>query len=345
MKKLIDEARELINNSARPIFLFDDDPDGLSAFLILYRMIKAGKGMPLKGKALNEEFSEKVNAYQPDLVIVLDKHEVEQEFIDAVKTKIIWIDHHEPKKPHGVLYINPRKEKPENNLPTSHLAYLISGKDEWIAITGIISDWVMPDKKIWNKLNKEYPELLPKTIKTAPEGLFNTEIGQLARIFSFNLKGKISDVMTSIKILTRINNPYELLERKHSQARLIMKKYDQHIKTYEETRERVEVNKENPLIMYTYNDSKNSYTTDLSNELLFKHPNKVIIIGRESNGSYKCSLRASKIRIDKILEKVLQTIHGEGGGHEYACGAVIPSEEFEEFINLFKEEVEKESKN
>lgn len=338
MNNKLQSAKEQLMACARPIFLFDDDPDGLAAFLILYKMVHAGKGIPLKGNALNEEFSEKVNNYQPDLVVILDKHDVDQDFIDKIRAKIIWIDHHEPKNPKGVLYINPRKEKENLNISTSQLAYMISEEDEWIAVTGIVSDWMLPDKKLWDKFNEKHPNLLPLDTQDAPTALFNTQVGKLARIFSFNLKGKISDVTTSMKILTRIKDPEELLQRTHSQARLIMKKYDQHNSNYEEILESVTVDKKDPLILFTYNDHRNSYTTDLSNELLYKYPEKVIIIGRETNGSYKCSLRAAKIRIDQILEKIISQIGGEGGGHEHACGAVIPSESFETFINMLRDE-------
>jgi single-stranded DNA-specific DHH superfamily exonuclease len=142
-----------------------------------------------------------------------------------------------------------------------------------------------------------------------------------------------------MKILTRIKDPQELLERRHAQARLVMKKYDQHNHNYEEILESVNVDEKDPLILFTYNDNKNSYTADLSNELLYKHPNKIIVIGRETNGSYKCSLRAANVRIDQILEKILSEIGGEGGGHEHACGAVIESDKFQTFIEMLREAV------
>lgn len=338
MKALIQKAKEQLQSCARPLFLFDDDPDGLAAFLILYRMVKAGKGMPLKGKVLDENFAEKVNEYQPDLVVILDKYEVEQGFFDKVRTQCIWIDHHEPKNPKGVLYINPRKQTKSQNIPTSQLSYMITEEDEWIAVVGIVSDWMLPPKEIWNICEEKYPGFLSTTFDKAPDALFNSNAGKISRVFSFNLKGKITDVTTSMKILTRIKNPKELLEREHSQARLVMKKYDQHNSNYEEILESVEINEEDPVILFTYDDNKNSYTTDLSNELLYKHPNKVIIIGRETNGSFKCSLRAANIRLDKILEKIISEIGGEGGGHEHACGAVIPSENFETFVSMIREE-------
>ena len=104
------QARELISQASRPVILFDDDPDGLASFLLIYRMVRSGKGMPIKGSPLNEDFAEKINDYSPDLVVVLDKPEVSQEFFNSIKTQCIWIDHHQVQTIKGVIYINPQEE-------------------------------------------------------------------------------------------------------------------------------------------------------------------------------------------------------------------------------------------
>ena len=44
----INEIREELDNCARPIFLYDDDQDGLCSFLLLYRYKREGKGMIIK---------------------------------------------------------------------------------------------------------------------------------------------------------------------------------------------------------------------------------------------------------------------------------------------------------
>ncbi|MCF7799228.1 DHH family phosphoesterase [Candidatus Woesearchaeota archaeon] len=342
IKEQLQQAKEQLLASERPFFLFDDDPDGLCAFLLLYRMVRAGKGMPLKGVRLDQQFAARVNEYQPDLVVILDKPKVEQEFIDAINVNLIWIDHHEPQRLTKGLYINPRKESPNNNLPTSLLAYRIAEEDAWIAVVGIVADWQLPPKDIWEKaLNEDYPDLLPKEILDAPTALHNSPAGRLARIFSFNLKGRVKDVLTSMKILTRIKKPQELLEKQHSQARLVMKRYEQLNEQYEEIKKEVRVDEHNPIILFTYTDERNSFTADLSNELLSTHPEKLIIIGRQSNGSYKCSLRSSELLVEQLLGKVLAKTGGTGGGHEHACGAVIPTEVFDEFVKLMREEVMK----
>ncbi len=331
------KVRQRLLGCERPLFLFDDDPDGLCSFLLLYRMTRTGKGMPLKGATLDEHFANRVNEYQPDLVVILDKPEVKQEFIDAVHTDIIWIDHHEPQQPKKVLYVNPRSKTKENNLPTSLLAYRVAQQDAWIALVGIVSDWQLPPQDIWDEALKTFPEILAKTTPNAPTALHHTPAGTLSRIFSFNLKGRVSDVLASMKILTRIKEPQELLEKKHAQAKLVIRRYEQLNAQYEEIKKEISINQEDPLILFTYSKERNSFTRDLSNELLASHPSKLIIIGRASNNSYKCSLRSSTLPVEKILSEVLMITGGTGGGHEHACGAVIPTQVFDEFVKLMRE--------
>lgn len=328
-------VRKLIEEATRPLYLFDDDPDGLSAFLILYRITKNGKGIALKGSQLDERMTDQVNMFSPDLVIVLDKAEVAQEFFDQVHARCIWIDHHEVKQPKGITYINPRIEG--NNYPTSYLAWKIANQDEWLAVVGIVSDWQIPQKDLLEKFNKNYPEY-KITEKNPEDALYKTEIGKLAKVFSFNLKGK--DIYASIKMLSRIQHPRELLEKEHSQAKLLMKKYEKQRKEYEQILAEAKGN-ESPILLYTYNDNRNSYTTDISNELLFLHPDKLIIIGRNRGGSYKCSIRSKNFIIDKLIEETSHSCGGEGGGHEHACGAVIPEDRFEEFVQKITAHLEK----
>tara|TARA_B100001971_G_C17862691_1_gene369143 strand:- start:348 stop:602 length:255 start_codon:yes stop_codon:yes gene_type:complete len=83
-----------------------------------------------------------------------------------------------------------------------------------------------------------------------------------------------------------------------------------------------------------------SFTKDLSNELLYRYPSKIILIGREKNGEYKCSLRSSKIILKDVVKKALIGLNGYGGGHEHACGCCLRTEEdFNEFVRRIKEEI------
>ncbi len=337
----LEKAREKLLSCSRPLFLFDDDADGLAAFLLLYRFVRSGKGMPLKGKALDEFFVQKVNTYQPDLIVILDKPVVDESFFKGVHAPILWLDHHKPQHPpSSVLYINPRKEDPEQNLPTSFLAYLIVLQDEWVATTGVVSDWEVVPDQLKDALEESYPDFLPRSISSPQTALYDSPAGQMARIFSFALKGRMSTVLTHMKILTRIKNPQELFKQEHAQARLLMKTVLKCQEEYDALKNQIAPVKDDPLLSFSYDASSTSYTTDLSNELLFLYPEKFIVIARLSGPSYKCSLRSTKHRVDEILDQALVQVNGTGGGHEHACGAVIREEDFSTFLDILRAKIQ-----
>jgi len=97
----IAEIREKLESSQNPLFFFDNDVDGLCAFLILKRAIGRGKGVAIKSfPDLKSQYLVKIEEINPDTVFVLDKAEVSKEFINGVEEKgipIVWIDHHKSK--------------------------------------------------------------------------------------------------------------------------------------------------------------------------------------------------------------------------------------------------------
>lgn len=332
----IEKFREELIQCSRPLFLFDDDPDGLCSFLLLYRFVKKGNGRPIKGSTVGVNQINFVNNYQPDLVVVLDKADIDKEFLEDINCKkVIWIDHHKAVKRNVKIYLNPMIDS-DDNTATSYWAYKVVNQDAWLCAVGMVSDWQLPDKKIVTSLKKEFPEFLKS--KTPEKALFTDDVGKLAKIFSFNLKGKTSEVISSMKILSRVENPYEILEGRNAQTRIVLKMFEKHNVEYTKLINSVQVD-DDDLILFRYVSSDNAYTTDISNELLYKNPKKLILVARESNGSYKCSLRSAKFNVLEILEKVLNQMEGNGGGHKYACGAVIDSYRFDNFIDLIKKEL------
>ena len=93
------------------------------------------------------------------------------------------------------------------------------------------------------------------------------------------------------------------------------------------------------LLVYTYSEDKMSFTGDLANELLYKFPDKLIIVGRKKDEDVRMSIRSRNILIPPILEKSLAGLEGYGGGHEYACGASIKETDFKEFIKRMEENI------
>ena len=331
------ELRQIFDSVSRPVILFDDDPDGLASFLLIYKHIREGKGIPVKNAPkLGLETAQKINDYAPDVVFIVDVPIVEQEFIDKIKTTVVWVDHHPVIKRHGVKYYNPRISEPDDNRPTSYWIYKALRENIWIAMVGMVGDWFFPEQEVMDEFLKEYPDLLSRDVKEPEIALHNSKLGELIRIISFNLKGKASDVIKSIKVFTRIKDPYEILEQKTSGGRFIYKKYKKLIESYNELIRQVKIKPEDKLILFVYKNPDYSFSAEISNELIYKHPDKIILVAWEYNGEYKCSLRSNKLKLPVIINKALEGLNGYGGGHDHAAGACIKINDFPIFVENIK---------
>jgi single-stranded DNA-specific DHH superfamily exonuclease len=337
----IKEIKKELDEAKNPLYFFHDDADGLASFLLLYRYIKEGHGIVIKTTPkVDEKFLRKVEEYKPDKIFILDIAMVDQEFIDKAKTKIIWIDHHEPAEFTGnVKYYNPRIKKPDAYIPATYLCYQVVKNDLWIASIGAIGDWYMPDYA--KEFAKKYPKIFPKFIKDPEVALFTTEVGKFVDMFGFILKGKTNEVMKSVKTLTRIKEPDEIMEQKTSAGKFIYKKYEKINKEYQKILEKAIEDKieDDKLIVFTYVHDKISFTKNLANEMSHRFPNKIVIIGREKSGEVKLSLRSKKDPILPVLKKALEGVEGYGGGHELACGANIKKYDFDKFIDKIRKQL------
>jgi len=336
--KQIKQIKDELEHCQRPIFFFHDDPDGLCSFLLFYRHISEGKGVVIKTKPnIGEMFSRKVVEYGADKVFVLDIAMVEQGFIDSVNVPVVWIDHHALLERNNVKYFNPRLDG--ENIPPSYICYKVVEKDMWISMAGCIGDWYMPDFK--DEFCEKYPDLLDKSVTRPEVALFDSKLGKLIKMISFNLKGKTQDVMKSAKILTRIETPYEILNRTTSRGSFIYKRYEKVKEVYDELlKKAVKEKTKEKILLFVYEEDKLSLTKELSNELIYKFPDKVIIIAREKSGEMKCSLRSGEgIELPPLLQKSLSGVEGYGGGHEHACGAVIKKEDFKQFLENLNNEL------
>lgn len=336
------EIRKYIEKSENPLIFFDDDPDGLVSYLLLKKYYEKGRGVPVKGKPmLDTEFLYSVSRYNPDLIIVLDKPIVEQEFVDKVNVPIIWIDHHPVVKIKGVKYYNPRLKDKKDNRCVSYWCYKLTNENLWLATIGIVADYQIPS--FIKTFIKEYPSLLDK-VYDQEEILYNTKLGKLIRIFSFSLKGNAADVRRNIDILSRVKDPFDLLNGIGEGSKLLLKRIEKIEKMYMKLLEKaVNENKNKKLVVFIYPSFKLSFTAELSNELMYKFPNKLIVVGREKDDEIRMSLRAPKtmknISLPKAIEKALIGIEGYGGGHDYASGANVKKKDFNQFISVIKNEL------
>jgi len=338
-EKDYDKIRDELDNCKKPLFYFDDDPDGLCSFLLLYRYVGDGKGVCVKSKpVVDEKFSKKVDEFLPDKVFVLDKPYVDQDFLDRIKVPVIWIDHHEPIERERVKYFNPRTKG--EHTPVTYVCYKVSQKDIWIGMIGCIGDWFMPDFK--DEFVKLYPDYMDAKITKPEDALFTTKLGLLVKIFSFCLKGRTTEVKRCFKTLTRVKHPDEILNQTSSQGKFIFKRYKSVDDLFQpilaEARAAAKKSKDK-IILYHYTETKMSFSAELSNLLLYENPDKLIMVAREKTDDVVLSLRSSKLRVDKILEKALVGVKGYGGGHPYACGACIDKEFFKQFVENIRSQL------
>jgi single-stranded DNA-specific DHH superfamily exonuclease len=339
-EKQLEQLRNIFDTVHRPVVLFDDDPDGLSSFLMIYKHIKEGRGMPVKSAPeLGDDFCQKVNDYAPDAVIIVDVPVLSQDFLNRIRSRIIWIDHHPVLDRKGVEYFNPRASDPDDNRPTSYWVYKALQENIWIAMIGIVGDWFLPEQKIVDEFISKYPELLSPEIKKPEVALHTSKLGELIQAISFNLKGKTSDVVKSVKVLTRIKEPSEILEQTTSQGRFIHRKYAKLKEKYDKLLAMAEVNPEDKLVVFMYSSPDYSFSAELSNELIYKYPDKIIMVVWEYNGEYKCSMRSTKANLPKMIDKALEGITGYGGGHDHAAGANIKIADFDVFVENIRKQI------
>src|SRR3989338_3619819 len=333
----INEIREILDKANNPLYLFDDDGDGVCAYLILKKHFKKGKGISIKSAgALDTKYSVYIYEEKPDLVVILDKAVVKQELIDEIPCEILYIDHHPIQELKKVKYYNPLIHDKKSYIPTSYMAYKITNDNLWLAIVGCLFDYKSPD--FLNEFKKQYPDLLDKTHTDPGYILFKTELGRLIKLFAFNMKGKNSEAKKSIELLENIESPYEIINKTNENAEYLQKRYEKLNREYELLLDKAKncINNKDKVIVFEYPSSKTSFTQYLATELSYAHQNKTVIVAREKENDFKLSLRNQKKDISKILAKALNGLSGYGGGHKHACGASIDKKDYENLIERIR---------
>lgn len=336
-KKEIEEIREHLEKSQNPIFFFDNDPDGLCSFLLLQRYLGMGKGVAIRGSPeLSKDYFRKAIELNSDYIFILDKPLVSKEFfeeVDKVNIPVVWIDHHDVQKeiPSFVSYYNPKKEI---NYPTAYLCYQVTKRKEdlWIAVIGCISEYYIPD--YYKDFREKYPDLSIEKYSNPFDILFNSKIGRIERLFRFGLKDKTTNVLGMIRFLVKIKSPYDVLEE--SEKNYLMHKRFNHIdKTYKKLiKKGMEIGGTSEEILFFKYGGDLSISSDLSNELVYLFPNKLVVVAYidENKGKANISIRGEKVK-GKILKILEDFENSTGGGHENAVGVQIKKDDLEKFHN------------
>lgn len=336
-KKQISEIREHLEKSQNPVFLFDNDVDGLCSFLLFRRFSEKGKGVPIKSfPSMDKTYVKKAIELGADAIFILDKPQVAKEFFDEIEKMnipIIWIDHHVIDNlyvPEFVNYYNSKKTE----MPTTYLCYQVTQKknDLWIALCGCIGDHYLPD--FYKDFRKEHPELAVKS-KNAFEVLYNSEIGKVSRLMNTGLKDRVVNVMAMIRNLSSAQGPYDVLQENaknlimHKRFNYVERKHKKFIEKAKELED------DSNLLFFQYGGEM-SISSDLANELSYLFPKKIVVVVYTSGAKANISARGKNVK--KIILKSIEDFEGStGGGHDDAVGAMIKIEDVEKFrVNVIE---------
>ena len=86
-KKQLGEMREHLEKAQNPVFLFDNDVDGLCSYVLLRRFLGRGKGVAVKSHPeIDARYAKKVQELNGDAVIVLDRPYLGKDFVDEISS-------------------------------------------------------------------------------------------------------------------------------------------------------------------------------------------------------------------------------------------------------------------
>ncbi len=340
-KKQINEIKKHLEKAQNPLFFFDNDLDGLCSFLLLQRHLGRGKGFPVKTTPeLTKDYFRKVRELQPDYIFILDQPEVSDDFFEEtrkINLPVVWIDHHKIDKnkiPNFVNYYNPLFNKSKKDEPVTALCYQIINKreDRWIALIGCIADKFLPD--FYSEFRKKHMDL---TIDSEEpfEIYYNSGIGKIARMLSFALMDRTTNVINMLKFLIKVKSPYNILEE-NSKTLIIHRRANELYKKYNELIEkaRKEAEKSGNLLFFKYGGDI-SMSADLANRLKYLYPEKIIIVVKITGARANLSIRGKNIRSRAM--GVIENIKGTtGGGHEDAVGIQMRAQDVGKFEREFK---------
>jgi len=345
----IEKIREILEKSTNPIFYFDNDVDGLCSFLLLRKYCGKGKGVAIKSfPELDVSYARKIKELGCDYVFVLDKPKISKGFLERIEkwnNMLVWIDHHpdslneevvkEIERIKDCITFNPTIYT-KINRPTTYWVYKIIGEIEsydWIATLGCLADWYVPE--FIERIYKKYPDLFEsKKIKDAGNVLYETSFGKIVSILDFGLKDTTTNIMKMLKFLINVNSPYEILQESEKNKSM-HKRFKQIHQKYLKLLEKAEKLSKRDIIFFQYRGNL-SISAEIANALLYKYPEKIIVVSYLKGEMAKISIRSGK-NIKEIVARALEGIKASFGGHENALGAHMKIDDLSKFKkNLIK---------
>jgi single-stranded DNA-specific DHH superfamily exonuclease len=336
------ELKALLQSAQMPVFLFDNDADGLCSFLIARRALGVGEGIPVRTyPSLDPAYVDKAVGYGADMIVVLDKPFLSEVFITRVIESglpLVIIDHHAIPQPawqnvypHCSVF-NPALERNASAEPVSYILFRALGRadDLWLAGAGCIADHHLPD--FWEEVVERYPEYA-HAIKSPFEGYYETDLGRLAQSFNFGLKDSLSAVKKLLAHLIRCAGPSDVLGEQapssfRTKVQTLQTALEQHVRDAGIPSE--------GMIVYQYGGAT-SMSADIANKLSYRYSSSLIVVIYLNGATANVSLRGKNVQV--LFEKILPAFpSASGGGHADAIGARLLARDVPQFINRLKEE-------
>ena len=135
----------------------------------------------------------------------------------------------------------------------------------------------------------------PLSQKKPYDVFYNSQIGKIARIFSFALKDRTTNVINMMRFLMKANTPYEVLEDS-SLNHTMHHRFEQIDKTYQKLLKKAnKIGENSKKILFFQYGGELSISSDLSNHLIYQFPNKVIVVIYISGMKASISVRGKNI--------------------------------------------------
>ncbi len=341
-KKQVSEIFEHLEKAQNPVFLYDNDADGLCSYVLFRRYLGRGKGVAVRTyPEIDIGYAKKIQELGADYVFVLDKPFLGTAFLQELENlhlPIVWIDHHlvdRSKYTYSNLIVYNSADKKGKAEPVTALAYQITKRveDLWIAMMGCIADHHWPSFS--NEFSKLYPDFwIKKKTKKPFDIYYSSEIGLVARAIGFGLKDSVSHVVYLQNLLISSKNPGDLMKDLESNSSFGVK-YREIRHRYDSLLSETESLFGKKFIFFKYGGAM-SMSSDLANELSYKNPRSYVVVAYQNGAVNNLSLRGKDVR--KFVEKMLPKFPGSsGGGHKNAVGVRIATKDLDEFEIMLKE--------
>lgn len=336
------DLRATLERSQNPVFLYDNDADGLCSYVLLRRFLGRGKGIAVRTHPdIDIGYATKAMSLGADLIVVLDCPFLGDAFVSEIAAAglpLVWIDHHVVDSPHythsSVQVFNPALAKGDtwSDEPVTYWCYEATRQTDslWIAMMGCIADHFLPP--FASDFAKRYPDLWRTGIRRPFDAYYESDIGNLAQAIGFGLKDSVSHVVYLQNFLIACPHP-SALGAELTSGSSFARKYADIKKRYDALLIDALHQPPGSFIFYQYGGTL-SMSADLANALSHRYPGKYIIVAYVLGGVCTMSLRGDRVK--GMLEELLPLFpHSRGGGHHDAVGARIDSGDLDRFVDLF----------